>query len=89
MGRNGMILLDTCGLLWLATNEKLSADALNKIENASVVYISAITGFEIGIKYKSGKLKLPMPPKEWLTEIVNHHDISVLDIDLDINIKST
>jgi len=90
MGGAGMILLDTCALLWLATDQsRLSRRALRMIEQAPIVYISAITCFEIGIKHRSGKLKLPLSPREWCEGILKHHDISVLQVDAEICIKAT
>lgn len=84
------MLLDTCGLLWLAhEQEKVSEETLRRISDAPVVYVSAITSFEIGLKYKSGKLVLPVPPGEWFEQIVKHHAISVIDINTDICLKST
>ena len=91
--RNGSkwskMLLDTCALLWLAHQpEKLSNSLLDRINAEPVIYISSITGFEIGIKYKSGKLELPAPPKTWLETVLKHHDISVIEINLEISIRA-
>ena len=83
------MLLDTCALLWLAGNQRnLSRDVLERIEESSSVYISAITCFEIALKCKSGKLKLPVPPKSWLDLVLEHHDISVIDISRDVSLLS-
>jgi len=85
-----MILLDTCALLWLATDQRqLSRRALGMIDRASIVYISAITCFEIGIKHRSGKLKLPLSPREWCEGILKHHDVSVLPVDAEVCLKAT
>ncbi|KKL50037.1 hypothetical protein LCGC14_2309500 [marine sediment metagenome] len=85
-----MILLDTCALLWLVYDQKkISSETLHKIDEAPIVYVSSITGFEIGIKSISGKLKLPQPPKQWLKSILEFHDIRVINLDMDICIKST
>lgn len=84
------MLLDTCALLWLAhEQEKIDQGVLEWISESPIVYISAISAFEIGLKYKAGKLYLPVPPKSWFQEIVNHHDLEVIDIDRDICIKAT
>jgi len=85
-----MILLDTCALLWLAQDQKkMSRLTLQKINDAPVVSVSAITGFEIGLKYRAGKLPLPAPPWEWFEGIISHHDISVLDLGIGICIKAS
>jgi len=84
------MILDTCALLWLARGgEGLSEDAARAIDEAPVVYVSAITGFEIGLKYRSGKLELPALPLEWLGAIVEHHGLSVLPLDLPICVRAT
>lgn len=77
------MILDTCALLWLASGDKkLSRAALKEINAAAVVYVSAISGFEIALKAARGKLKLPHPPQEWFEKVVEHHGLAVLALDL-------
>ena len=84
------MILDTCALLWLAQGGgALSAEALERIEAAAAVYACAISGFEIGIKVQKGKLELPAQPADWFATVLDHHDIDVLPLDLDICIRST
>ena len=85
-----MILLDTCALLWLAQGDgALSPKAESLIDSEPVVYLSAISGFEIGIKYVKGKLHLPVPPVEWLRTVIRHHDLHVLPLDIETCAAST
>ena len=52
------LLLDTHIFLWyLAASRKLSKVVLNRIEMADVVYISAASIWEAGIKIKQGRLE--------------------------------
>jgi PIN domain nuclease of toxin-antitoxin system len=85
------MILDTCALLWLAGGgeNRLSDTALKKIDEALDVYVSAITGFEIGIKHRVGKLQLPVPPEEWFDEVLNFHRIEKLDLDLELCIRAS
>jgi PIN domain nuclease of toxin-antitoxin system len=84
------MLLDTCALLWLAHDQtKLTAATLEKIDKSPTLFVSAITGFEIGLKQKSNKLRLPLPTKEWFNQILTHHMINVIDLNLGICIKTT
>lgn len=84
------MLLDTCALLWLARgSDRFSPSTAAEIRRAPLVYVSAITGFEIGVKHGAGKLKLPVPPRDWFAGIVEHHDLSVIPLDLEICIKAT
>lgn len=83
------MLLDTCALLWLASGGgKLSDAALEQIDLSPAIHISAISGFEISIKYRKGKLELPVLPDEWFRVVLAHHDISVISLDLDICIAA-
>ena len=84
------MILDTCALLWLAQGGgKLSASARERIGVAPSVYISAITGFEIGIKCRKGKLKLPARPTEWLQTVLSHHGVEVTSVDTRIAVAAT
>ena len=83
-------MLDTCALLWLAQGGgELSEAALQRIEAAPVVYVSAISGFEIGIKVQKGKLELPARPVDWFAAVLEHHDIEVLPLALEVCIRAT
>jgi PIN domain nuclease of toxin-antitoxin system len=84
------VILDTCALLWLAQGGgALSAAALQRIDAAPVVYVSAISGFEIGIKVQKGKLHLPVPPADWFTAVLSHHHLDILVLNLDVCLRST
>lgn len=82
----GMILLDTCALLWLAADQsKLSERAKKTIqENAERLFISSISAFEIAVKAQRGKLELPMPPEIWFEKALKHHGIQEIEINSDI-----
>jgi PIN domain nuclease of toxin-antitoxin system len=84
------VILDTCALLWLAQGGgALSEVALQRIDATPVVYVSAISGFEIGIKVQKGKLVLPARPADWFAAVLEHHDLEVLPLDLAVCIRST
>jgi len=53
-----------------------------------VVYVSAISGFEVGVKHRKGKLSLPAQPLEWFEAVVDHHGLEVLPVDLPTCIRS-
>lgn len=79
------MILDTCALLWLACGDKkLSRATLTQINEAPIVCVSAISGFEIAIKVARGKLKLPHPAQEWFEKVISHHGLAVLPLELDI-----
>jgi PIN domain nuclease of toxin-antitoxin system len=84
------MLLDTCALLWLAEGgDRLTPLARAAIAAAPAVYVSAVTGFEIGLKAARRKLDLPVPAREWFAAIVEHHGLSVVSLDLEACIAAT
>lgn len=83
------MILDTCALLWLASGDKkISRSTLKQINEASAVYVSAISGFEIAIKAGRGKLQLPHAPQEWFEKVVEHHGLTVLPLELNVCIAA-
>jgi PIN domain nuclease of toxin-antitoxin system len=84
------VILDTCALLWLAEGGgNLSKAALDRIENAPVVCVLSVSAFEIGIKCRSGKLRLPMPAAEWFQAVTNHHSLTIQPLDWDVCLAAT
>lgn len=54
------LLLDSHVFLWWqAADPRLSASTIGAIQNAAVVYVSAATAWELGLKVSLGKLSLP------------------------------
>ena len=76
------VLLDTqCWLFWLTEPEKLSENAREILENASnAVFLSAVSSWEIAIKYSIGKLNLPEPPERFVTKRLVRDGISSLPV---------
>lgn len=76
------MILDTCALIWLATgSERLSAATRQRIQDAPVVRVSAISAFEVGHKYATGGLRLPCDAERWYRQVLEHHQLSETPID--------
>jgi PIN domain nuclease of toxin-antitoxin system len=89
MAAGGLMLLDTCALLWLAEgNPRLTRRTLKQITEAPELFLSAVTGFEVALKAHSGQLRLPGPPQEWMEGIVAHFGLAVLPMDLSVAIRA-
>lgn len=76
------VLVDThCWLWFLMTPERLSAAAVDALAEApNEVYVSAAVAWEIVIKNGIGKLPLPMPAAEYVTErlaAVGHRPLAI------------
>lgn len=77
------VLLDTCALLWLASDDRrLSREARKRIASASVAYVSVMSAFEIALKSRRGKLKLPASPDDWFATVLDHHGLTALPLDV-------
>lgn len=85
-----MILLDTCTLLWLVSDQKmLSKKAIEQIaKNASSIFVSAISGFEISIKCTKKLLKLPLTTQEWFGKALKLHGLTEIPVSSKIGILS-
>ena len=84
------LLLDTCALLWLASdNRALSEKARFMIENAQVLYVSPVTAWEIAVKASKDKIQLPLSPREWFDAVVKLYDITVLKLTADDMLQAT
>jgi PIN domain nuclease of toxin-antitoxin system len=61
------LLLDTCTLLWLAGDpEKLSPAARSALDDdKNPLLLSDVSVLEVCLKWQSGKLTLPSPPRMW------------------------
>ena len=75
-----MVLLDTCTLLWLASDQRmLSPRARLELEsNGGALFVSAITAFEIALKHRKGKLTLPLAPARWIEAALDFHGVAEL-----------
>jgi PIN domain nuclease of toxin-antitoxin system len=86
-----MLLLDTCTILWLAGQQTSLSHQAKKLINKhrDALFMSVISGFEIGIKQQKGLLTLPMRAPEWIKEVCECHGIIPLSMDLKIAVEAT
>ena len=62
------LLLDTCTFLWLAADApQLTSTARDRCRDpGNEVYLSAVSAWEIALKYRLGRLELPEPPTRYV-----------------------
>jgi len=72
------LLIDTnVFLFWTAGGKKLSARARKLIENADhELLFSAVSSWEIAIKFGLGKLALPVPPHKFVPSRIEQHSLT-------------
>lgn len=84
------MILDTCGLVWLAMGGgQLSPAARSAIESAPGLRVCSISAFEIGLKYAAGQLVLPCHPEKWYHEVLAHHRVDEVPVDGRIALAAT
>ncbi len=84
------MLLDTCALIWLAMGGgRLSERAKQEIEEATAVYVSSISAFEIAYASARGRLELPCDAERWYYEVLDRHSLTEIPLSGKIAIAST
>jgi len=79
------VLLDTCVFLWIIRGDTaLSRPAkLAFSDPANIVYLSAVSVWEIMIKHRLGRLPLPEPVQLYVPNEREKHGIEPLDLNED------
>ncbi|QTR51640.1 type II toxin-antitoxin system VapC family toxin [Candidatus Thiothrix anitrata] len=76
------LLLDTCTFLWLITDDNsLSQQARDVFQDPhNEVFLSAVSLWEITVKYQLGKLPLPEHPRHYIPRKRQQHQIESLSL---------
>ena len=79
------VLLDTNAWLWMAADDdRLGPLARTLITNAETeLVLSAVSAWEISIKWALGKLPLPTPPEQFVETTVRNGGLKRISIDFD------
>lgn len=85
-----MILLDTCVLLWMASEpDRLSGPARQLLlKNADALFVSSISAFEIAVKARKKKLVLSLDPLRWFQRALEHHGIEEIVLNGELLVQS-
>ena len=85
MGPVNRYLLDTCTLIWLASEpERLSPAAQQAIDAVdSAVLFSDVSALEITLKWTVGKIILPDPPRLWIERQIARWELDCLPLTRD------
>ena len=84
-------LLDTCTFLWLTSEPtRLSPKAVSLLKNQKLDFIvSDVTLWEICLKWQSGKLQLPDPPRTWCESQLTIWNFQTLAVSRDSLYRTT
>src|SRR5262245_13977551 len=87
------LLLDTCAAIWISDEQPLSSEAVTAIERShrsgELIYVSAITAWEIGLLVSRGKLTSPMSPQRWFERLLEAPGVRLADMSPDVLIASS
>lgn len=79
------LLLDTCAVIWMAQGGgELSSKTLDSINSAKLVYVSAITAWELSLLVSKKKIVLPMEVDEWFASFLLNQQINLIEINAKI-----
>lgn len=78
-----MLLLDTCTFLWWATGDECVPEAVrSRLRSVDEqVFLSSVSTWEICTKFALGKLPLPAPPSEYLSDRRRRMGIAALPLE--------
>lgn len=92
MGRFAVIVLDTHVWLWwvhgdpsLTPNQKAAITPAEKDE----IGVSIISCWEIAKLVEKGRLELPCPVRDWLTQALDYPGVTLLELTPEIVVEST
>ena len=84
-----MILLDTCALIyWSLDPEKLSPKAVEYVKDTDTILISSISIWEIGIKVKRNKLKIPVTLDDYVLGLKRTAHLEIVPVDEKVWVKN-
>ena len=77
------ILLDTCTFLWIVSDSPELSEVSRILfrEPSNEVYLSAVSVWEISVKYTLGKLPLPQKPEKYIPHQREKHMVDPLALD--------
>jgi PIN domain nuclease of toxin-antitoxin system len=89
----GSLLLDTCAMIWLATEQTVSDQALAAIarahEQGEAIYVSPITAWELGLLVGRGRLNLSMSPDRWFSHVLKESGALLAEMPPELLIASS
>ena len=87
------LLLDTHAAIWIVRNEKLAPRAVEAIntshQEAGMVFVSAITAWEVGILVARNRINLLMTPQRWFTRLLSMPGMQLGELSPDILMASS
>jgi PIN domain nuclease of toxin-antitoxin system len=77
------LLLDTCTFLWVILGAEELTPRVRALvtDSANEVFLSAVSAWEIAVKHRLGRLRLPQPPERFVPAQRDAHGLAPLPLD--------
>jgi PIN domain nuclease of toxin-antitoxin system len=93
MSRPPPLLLDTHAAVWIVEDQPIAAAATTAVDAAhqagSIVFVSAISAWEIGLLVSRNRLSLVARPERWFQRLLAIPGVHLADLSPDILIASS
>lgn len=93
MSKAPSLLLDTHAAFWITEDQPIAKGAVEAIDAAyragSMVFVSAITAWEIGMLVSRNRLGLAARPERWFQRLLTVPGVRLADLSPDILIASS
>lgn len=87
------LLLDTHAAIWIAEDQPIAAAAAEAVDAAyrrgSIIFVSAISAWEIGLLVSRNRLSLVARPERWFQRLLAIPGVRLADLSPDILIASS
>jgi PIN domain nuclease of toxin-antitoxin system len=91
--RPAPLLLDTCAVIWVAEDQRISRPAASALDEAHAadqfVYVSPISAWEIGLLVARGRLTMIVKPQLWFERLLDVSNIRLADMSPELLISSS
>lgn len=77
------VLLDTCTFLWIITDDKTLSPVSREVfsDPTHEMFLSAISVWEMLVKFSLGKIQLPTPVDQFISQQRERHGIGPLSLE--------
>lgn len=93
MTRPASLLLDTHTAIWVVEDQPIASEAREAIETAyrtdGMIFVSAITAWEIGLLVARNRLGLSMTPERWFQRLLAIEGVRLAELSPDVLIGSS
>jgi PIN domain nuclease of toxin-antitoxin system len=90
---NTPLLLDTCAAIWLSGDQPIGREAAETMDRAIAanepVYISPITGWELGLLVSRGRMNLLTSPRRWFERLLQAPGMQLAILSPEVLISSS